>query len=140
MTQELHSPTNGQMVLDTELLGTLEAVLGEDLQDVVAFFCSNLPDMIDTLLHSLRAGDHEPIQQQAHRLKGSAGSMGALALSSLAQEIEQLARQRRAIPACRADALSALAAATHSALGERYQRQAQASTDAPLCPRPLGTE
>lgn len=136
MKQELHFPSNRQTVLDTDLLGTLEAVLGEDLQDVVAFLCSNLPETIDAQLHSLRSGDHESIKHQAHRLKGTAGSMGALALSSLAKEIEQLARQQRAIPTGAAAALSTLASATHRALSERYPAQALASS----YPRPGGIE
>jgi len=136
MTHELHLPTNGQMALDIDLLETLDAVPGEELQEVIAFFCSKLPGMIDAMLEDLRAGDHETIGLQAHRLKGSAGSMGALALSSLAQEIEQLARQQRAIPTGAAAALSTLASATHRALSERYPAQALASS----YPRPGGIE
>lgn len=61
MSHEPHSPTNGQRVLDIDRLGTLEAVLGEELQEVIAFFCGNLPDMIDA------PGQRYPLQARASR-------------------------------------------------------------------------
>lgn len=140
ISHTLRALPDDQPLLDDSLLDTLDAILGEELQEVVALFCGKLPGMVDTLLLSLRSGDHESIRHQAHSLKGSAGSMGALALTDLARRIEWQARQHQAIPAADAPSLAALAAATRSALAERYLAQPLPAGGGPARPSSLDTE
>jgi len=111
---------DGGPLLDEAMLAGLAEVLAEDLQQVVAFFCANLPGQVEALLAALDGGDAPTIRQQAHALKGSAGNLGALALSNLAREIEQLALHGQPVPAACIERLQPLAGVTRDQLLNRY--------------------
>lgn len=102
------------------MLASLEEALGEDLHKVVAFFCASLPTQIAALQIVLRGGDATEIRRQAHTLKGSAGNLGALALATLAREIEQQAQQQQALDAALGERLGDLAERTLERLHRRY--------------------
>ncbi|SDU18099.1 response regulator [Geopseudomonas guangdongensis] len=107
-------------LLDEAMLASLEEALGEDLHKVVAFFCASLPTQIAALQIVLRGGDATEIRRQAHTLKGSAGNLGALALATLAREIEQQAQQQQALDAALGERLGDLAERTLERLHQRY--------------------
>ncbi len=107
-------------LLDLPALATLEAALGDDLQQVIEVFCNSLPTQIGRLQAALEQAEPEPIHRCAHTLKGSAGNIGALALAQLAREIEQPARAGQPPAAELAARLAPLASATLQALHERY--------------------
>ncbi|MBV2134990.1 Hpt domain-containing protein [Pseudomonas sp. MAP12] len=109
------------LLLDLHTLSTLEAALGDDLQEVVAVLCSSLPTQISHLQAALKGDDPAEIHRCAHSLKGCAGNVGALALSCLARDIERQARAEQT-PAAELGARAAtLATATLQALRERYR-------------------
>lgn len=59
----------------------------------IATYLSNSPKLISEMEQGLAAGDCAAIQHSAHQLKGGSGSIGALGLSGLAQQIELIARE-----------------------------------------------
>ncbi|CAD5379940.1 Response regulator [Pseudomonas sp. OF001] len=107
-------------LLDDAMLDTLHEALGTDLHTVVSFFCTNLPGHIARLQSALAKSDHDEVRKEAHRLKGSAGNLGALALAALACDIEQYAATRQAVPADSAERLAQLAEASVRRLQQRY--------------------
>ena len=113
-------PATEPPLLDEGVLAGLEEALGSDLQTLIGFFCSNLPGQIAGLQSALAEGDHDEIRRQAHRLKGSAGNLGALALATLAREIEQQAQQQQALDAALGERLGDLAERTLERLHRRY--------------------
>jgi signal transduction histidine kinase/CheY-like chemotaxis protein len=55
---------------------------------VCALFLSLVPDQIDALLLAVGAGDHASVQATAHKLRGSALSIGAVKLAGLCERLE----------------------------------------------------
>jgi len=121
------TPAAPAELLDESVLAGLEEALGEDVRTVVSFFCSNLPGQVEHLQGALAGGDHAEIRKQAHTLKGSAGNLGALALSNLAREIEQQAIAGLAVPEGQAGTLAALAEASARHLQARYGTPGEAT-------------
>ncbi|MFV2093783.1 MAG: response regulator, partial [Hyphomicrobiales bacterium] len=65
------------------------------LHPVIRRFVENLPEQIDALATALGQGDHETLQQLAHKIKGTAGMVGYDALSPPAARLEEFARARQ---------------------------------------------
>ncbi|MGM0576930.1 MAG: Hpt domain-containing protein [Myxococcota bacterium] len=76
-------------VLDWD--GAVERLGGseETLRAVAKVFLEQLPVMTGDVRSALDAGDPEALQDAAHTLKGSAGSLGADPVADLAFELEQ---------------------------------------------------
>jgi two-component system, sensor histidine kinase and response regulator len=55
---------------------------------VCTLFLSLVPDQIDALLLSISAGDHASVKASAHKLRGSALSIGATRLARLCERLE----------------------------------------------------
>lgn len=113
-------PAERPALIDDGLLDSLQKAVGDDLSKVVSFFCGHLPEQIARLQSALDEGGHAEIREQAHRIKGSAGNIGALALATLARDIEQRAAAAQALPADCATRLAQLAEASLRRLRERY--------------------
>jgi HPt (histidine-containing phosphotransfer) domain-containing protein len=77
--------------IDHALLDELGEMLGPRLADIIATFVDNLDGQLADLRHALDTGDVPAIRAAAHRLKGSAGSIGALALGDAAASVERAA-------------------------------------------------
>ena len=124
-------PATELPLLDEGVLAGLEEALGSDLQTLIGFFCSNLPGQIAGLQSALAEGDHDEIRRQAHRLKGSAGNLGALALAALARDLEQRAAGDRAPAHDSAAQLAQLAEASARSLRQRYPDPAHGAARTP---------
>jgi two-component system, sensor histidine kinase and response regulator len=55
---------------------------------VCALFLSLVPDQIDALLLAVRAGERDSVKAGAHKLRGSALSIGAVKLATLCERLE----------------------------------------------------
>lgn len=86
--------------LDEQLLSELSAVLGEELRDIAGVFVGQLNEQTGDIVACHAQGDLPALAALAHGLKGSAGNMGAVAVSALAGSIEKLAiaEDRSALP------------------------------------------
>jgi HPt (histidine-containing phosphotransfer) domain-containing protein len=82
-------------VLDLDVDAALEAVAGDEelLGAVMQVFLDTAPELWLSL--SLPTTSDAEAQQIAHRLKGGAGSIGALRLAEAAGTIEQALRQQQ---------------------------------------------
>lgn len=83
-------------VVDSEILAKLVDLgqrLGEDvLGQVMAIFRSKVPQQTSDLERAVATGDAAAAARLAHSIKGSAGNVGARALSDAAGAIEELSR------------------------------------------------
>jgi HPt (histidine-containing phosphotransfer) domain-containing protein len=80
------------IVLDRGVLDQLREDLGgaAALRDVIETFLANTPAALTTLGEAAARGDAAAIRQAAHTLKGASSFLGALALSKLCAELEDL--------------------------------------------------
>ncbi|MDT3295535.1 PAS domain S-box protein [Shewanella sp. SP2S2-6] len=84
-----------QNLLDEIILSELSTALGKDsLSNMMAVFCKELLERVATLT-VLDPTQFELIEDQAHTLKSSSGSFGAVALFLLAQQLESSARNKQ---------------------------------------------
>ncbi len=81
--------------LDMAVFGKLREVLGPALQQAVTPFLEDTPAYLDQLESAVNQGDAETARAMAHSVKGSSGNLGALSLSQLAKEIEELALEKQ---------------------------------------------
>lgn len=82
------------VVLDAETVAELREIMEEDFQDLLRTFLADMPELLAGIEAAAAAGDAEALCQNAHTLKSSSASMGALALSELARRLELLGRDR----------------------------------------------
>ena len=76
-------------VIDAATLAELEASAGVDfVKELVETFFEEAPAMLAELKRALAAGEAEPFRRAAHSLKSNANTFGALALGTLARELE----------------------------------------------------
>lgn len=68
------------------------------VQELVRLFLADSPMQLLALQQALRDANWKEVETRSHRLKGSAGSIGAERLREICQEIEEYAR-RGALPA-----------------------------------------
>ncbi|MCU0228677.1 MAG: Hpt domain-containing protein [Bryobacterales bacterium] len=87
----------GRTVLDRRVLDELRQYSDDSqdlVQELVTIFLADSPMQLLALQQALQTADWEEVERRSHRLKGSAGSIGAERLRELCQEIEQHARLR----------------------------------------------
>jgi HPt (histidine-containing phosphotransfer) domain-containing protein len=77
--------------IDRSLLAELSEMLGPRLETIIETFVTHLDGHLASIREALDAGDMAALRAAAHRLKGSAGSIGALALSDVAARLEHAA-------------------------------------------------
>ncbi|MBB1488814.1 response regulator [Oceanospirillum sediminis] len=84
---------NESIVLDKNVLQKLSEDLGgQSLQPVLNTFLSGLPELESNIISAFKIKDYDKMKKSAHRLKGSARSLGACQAGDLAEQIEQHAR------------------------------------------------
>jgi len=73
----------------------LERVEGdlELLTDLIGIFLEDLPRQVGALHKAVEDQNPNRIEQEAHRLKGAAASLGATAVSACAERLEQSGRE-----------------------------------------------
>jgi diguanylate cyclase (GGDEF)-like protein len=81
--------------LDRVVFEKLREILGPALQQAVTPFLEDTPTYLAQLAHAVDADDAETARTMAHSVKGSSGNLGALYLSQLAKDAEELAREQR---------------------------------------------
>jgi len=83
-----------QARLPVDLDKALQRVEGDRafFQEMLQHFVTSLPDQIKTFALVLEEGDAEKLAQQAHRLKGSAATLGAEGIASVALRLEHIGR------------------------------------------------
>ena len=96
--QYLHQISGGNLDFETEVLQTL---------------LETLPEHLENLKSGILQGDCLTVEQEAHYIKGSASSLGAIALSVPAAKLEQQAHQK---DLSNTEALAALLETTFGAL------------------------
>lgn len=79
-----HSP------LDQNTIGLLRED-GSLLRELRDLFDTETRDQLDAMVHARARGQATPVSQAAHRLKGTAVTLGATEMQQLCIEIEQLA-------------------------------------------------
>lgn len=72
--------------LDTDILQQYLDTLGEDLLlNSVNLFADTMPDYLERLNTNLTAKDQDAVVEEAHKIKGAAGSVGLKRISQVAQ-------------------------------------------------------
>lgn len=97
-------------VVDDETFEALVDALGEPdaVASVLRMYLADLPGFVGTI-RSVAPDVHEEARAAAHRLKGNAGMLGALALSDACRRFETAIRDREfeSLPALSAEVLEA---------------------------------
>ncbi len=81
--------------LDREVFDKLREILGPALQQSIAPFLEDTPSYLDQLERAVEMDDADTARAMAHSIKGSSGNLGAMTLSHLAKDAEELAIERR---------------------------------------------
>jgi CheY-like chemotaxis protein len=112
----VHAPEPA--VMDRSILRSLARDLGDEtvVEQICDLFLSESEPAFDAIGKALATGDAEALRNAAHRLRGSAANVGAVAVASAAGELERLAADARleatSVPLARlADALALTRAA-----------------------------
>ena len=81
-------------VLDSAVRERLEQALGgpEALDELAELLIEQTPAAIDDIRRCVREGDAEALFQSAHRIRGSAGTVGAVGMAAICSELEVAAR------------------------------------------------
>ncbi len=75
--------------IDPAIFAELQETAGADfVAELIDTFLEEAPPMLDALRASLDARDAETFRRAAHSLKSNASTFGALALASLARDLE----------------------------------------------------
>lgn len=78
-------------LLDDDVLRELRHLLGAGLDPALEQFSAQARQLLKELVVAARADDTVAVRTLAHRLKGSAGSVGARQLGAAAAALEQVA-------------------------------------------------
>ena len=82
--------------LDRQVLDELRQYSDDEqdlVQDLITLFLQDSPAQLIALQSALRNADANEAEHRSHRLKGSAGSIGAIRLREICQHIEESARR-----------------------------------------------
>jgi two-component system sensor histidine kinase/response regulator len=101
------APSDAQLpAVDPAVIAALLAIDPEDggamVRKLCAMFEAGTPRLIDDILEGLASGAADKVRHAAHKLKASAGTLGAHRLSASAEEIETAARAGHLGPAASA--------------------------------------
>jgi len=83
-------------VLDQSVLADLRELQDPEDPDIVVevggLFIKHSPEKVDAIMQSVEKDDAKGLQLAAHSLKSSSAYIGAMRLSTLAKELEMMAR------------------------------------------------
>lgn len=83
-------PVHYRDVLDKQVIESDLAILGVDkMKEIISLFHDGCQEILRSLDECADASDQQQVKQLAHKLKGSAGSLGLLALFDLCKLIEK---------------------------------------------------
>ncbi|MGK7901193.1 MAG: response regulator [Hormoscilla sp.] len=90
-------------VLDVKALQNLSEMLGPEaqtvMQEVIESYTADAPKLLEAIATAIKESDADSLHRAAHTLKGSSGTLGAMRLSSLCKELDNLARSGSTSPA-----------------------------------------
>ena len=96
---DLKKPENkSESIINTSAWETLEETVAGDmdfLQELIHTFIEDAPALLCRMNDGLVGNDAAEVRMAAHSLKSNSAEFGAMELSSLCKEIEQLARDNR---------------------------------------------
>ena len=78
-------------VIDEEVLRELQEIMDEDYLDLLRTYLRHAPELIGQIRTAIEGGDAAAMVLPVHSLKSSSANVGAMRLSELAREAEQLA-------------------------------------------------
>jgi signal transduction histidine kinase/CheY-like chemotaxis protein len=79
-------------VLDLEIVEELRALLGGEVERLIAVFLEDTPRLIQALENAALRPDYAGLREAAHSLKSSSANLGAMSLSAAAKRVELGAR------------------------------------------------
>lgn len=87
---ESEEQMNETQIINSHVVESDLAVLGQEkMREILGLFESGSDDILDEMKTASTMEDNLQVKQLAHKLKGSAGSLGLLALFELCKEIEK---------------------------------------------------
>ncbi|MFB9214200.1 TMAO reductase system sensor histidine kinase/response regulator TorS [Vibrio sinaloensis] len=87
---EERAEVNTREIIDTRIIKSDLAILGADkMREIVGLFELGCNELLEGLAECVTSDDKQHAKQLAHKLKGSAGSLGLLALFDLCLTIEK---------------------------------------------------
>ena len=84
------------MHLDTDNLNALQAVIGDQVKDLLQIYLDSAPDYIEQMNQAFDAMDFAALKHVAHTLKGSAANIGAAEMANLCAQLEQFSQNQLA--------------------------------------------
>lgn len=78
--------------VNSDILAALREVMENGFSHLVGIFLQETPKLLDAVREGIAAGNIESVHRNAHSIKSSSASLGALGLSELARSLETLAR------------------------------------------------
>jgi PAS domain S-box-containing protein len=85
-------PAGGEPTIEVSALNSLVAVMGSEVADVLDVFFENAAKLMGEIRGAAESGDAALLKSAAHSLKSSSAMFGALALSALCKDLENLGR------------------------------------------------
>lgn len=80
-------------VIDLDTLREIKETMGADFMDeLIDAYCQETPQLIAALQQALAQGEALAFQHAAHSIKSTSASLGALAFSAAARELEIIGR------------------------------------------------
>lgn len=90
--------TSSEVAIDLGIISGLRQLYpesnGAPIDEMVRRFLSNARSHLATIQAAADTGDSRPVEDSAHTLRGSSGTLGAHRLSRLCQQVEAEARER----------------------------------------------
>lgn len=79
-------------VIDPLIFSEISALMEESLPIFIETYLENTQKLLDKLEQAVPAGDSEGVFQHAHQLKGGSGSIGAMQVFQIAQQMEEVTK------------------------------------------------
>jgi DNA-binding response OmpR family regulator len=84
--------SKGEPTVDRAQMEAMREALGEDFDDLIITYLEGVEEMLHAISRAWETSDLEGLERQAHSIKSSSASVGAMALSKLARKMEEQAR------------------------------------------------
>jgi signal transduction histidine kinase/DNA-binding response OmpR family regulator len=91
-TLEPEAVSDREPSLDCAQMESMRKALGEDFDDLITTYLEGVEDMLRVIPLAWETSDLKELERQAHSIKSSSASVGAMVLSKLARKMEEQAR------------------------------------------------
>ena len=97
-----NTDSNDNKLLEFEILNSLKEFIGsEPFGQYLSEYINNTLSNIDRLGYAIASEDEERVRQFSHKLKGSAGNIGAMKLSTVCTKMQAMAHEESMIDTLR---------------------------------------